>query len=1829
MMGTWWLGLIRPNRVQSVRYQREHRPWPRTRHCRLEVVLLEDRCLPSTVSGQVFNDLNGNSIQETGEPGLPGVTLFLDANHNSALDPGETRTTSDASGSYRFVNLPAGTYRARDVVPTGFVRTSVHPADIVVSTNSTVTDVNFGHLNVAPTNRISGRAFNDLNYNGTQETGEPGLLAVTLFVDANNNGGLDTSERRTTTDAGGNYSFANLPGGTYRVREVIPTGFVQTTVNPADLVVSSGGAVTGVNFGNLNITPTNRISGRAFYDVNYNGTWDSGEPGVPGATLFLDTNHNGVLDTSESRTATDASGEYSFANLPGGIYRVRAATGAGQTTVDPADLVVSSGSTVSGVNFGYPPALPLPGPPMFDISGRAFHDFNLNGTWDSGEPGLPGVTLFLDTNNNSVLDPSEGSTTTDASGNYSFAILGYGTIRVREVVPPGFRLTVANLAVIVVSSSVTNVNFGNASTVPTNRISGRAFHDLNRNRTQDPGEPGLSGVTLFLDSNNNGVLNPGETSTVADDSGDYSFANLAVGTYPVREIVPAGFVTTTANPVSIAVSSSTTLPGVNFGNYNIATMNRISGSAFHDLNFNGIQNTGEPSLSGVTLFLDADNNGVLDAGEASTTTDASGNYLFANLASGSYRVRAVILAGSVPTTPNPAIVIVFGGSTASSVNFGNFSIPPTNRISGQIFNDLNNNGSKETGEPGLPGLTLFLDSNNNGVLDPDETRTTTDASGTYSFANLALGAHRVREVMPPGFVLTRASPPVLMFGSSSTITGVDFGNFNIATTNRISGRAFNDLHVIGTEDSGDPGLPGVTLFLDANNNGVLDPGETRTTTDASGTYSFANLAAGTYRVHEVVPPGFVPTTANPAVIVVSSGRTVTGAHFGNFNIAATNRITGRAFNDLNRNETLDSGEPGLSGLTLFLDSNDTGVLDPGETRTTTDSTGNYFFINLATGTYRVREVVPTGFVPTTANPVVVVVSTGNPMTGVNFGNLNIAPTNRLTGRAFNDLNGNGLQDSGEPGLPGPTLFLDSSNNGMLDPGETRTTTDASGTYSFANLPGNTYRVREVIPTGWLQTTVNPADLVISSGSTRSGVTFGNLRITPSERISGRAFHDYNGNRIQDSGDPGLPDVTIFLDTNNNGVPDPDETRTTTDASGNYRFTDLAFGSYRVRELVPAGYVAITDNPVGILVSTSVSQATGVNFGNYSLTPTNRLSGRAFHDLNLNRTQDPGEAGLPGVILFLDTNNNSVLDTDETNTTTDASGNYSFANLAAGYQRVREVVPTGWVATNTNPPVIVSSRSTVTGVNFGNYSITPTNRISGRVFHDLNRSGTQDSGELGLPGVNVFLDSNNNGRFDLSDTSSTTDASGTYSFVHLPVGIYQVRETVPAGFVPTTANPVLLVVSSGTTLSGVAFGNYSLTAPNRLSGQAFHDLNANGLQDSGEPGLPGVLLFLDGNDNSVLDPGETRTTSDNSGNYSFTNLAAGTYRVREGLPKGFVLTTASPAAIVLGSGSTVTGVTFGHFSIAAVPAPSNLISGAAFHDLNSNGNRDSGEPGLLGLTVFLDTNNNGVLEPGETRTTTDRTGTYLFANLASGTYRVRAVVSAGWVPTTAHPAVIVVGSSINNVTGVNFGTLSSAPTNHISGRAFNDRNSNGTLDIGEPGLSGVTLFLDSNNNGGLDPGETSTITEGGGSYRFASLAAGIYRVRAVVPAGLVPTTANPAVIVVSGDTTVTGVNFGNFRSGASGSPDELILPRDSNNPGTLDTGETRTPTDASTNPGASGNPGFPSQPVSDVRPRLVDEVFGNRSPPPQTDALAGFWNADALCDDDLAVLWETAERNQKT
>jgi len=1044
--------------------------------------------LTSSIRGSKFVDVNGNGTQDVGD--VAPTTRFTfratitdesgtrtqDASTFLAGDPQPFPGVVLAPGEFYFPlsiqytagNYPYATITIAEVGPSGWLQTTpAIPTLFVVADGQSFTPVGVSELNVGnfQLNTISGTKYNDVNGDGVVGPGDTGLAGWRIFNDRNANDVWDSAtEESTLTAADGTYQLTLGPG-TYRIREVGQAGWIHTNANPPDFVGASGATWTA-NFLN---TQSSQISGRKFNDINGNGV-DNGDPGLAGWTIYIDANNNSNLDAGEASTVTDGTGAYTFSNLLPGTYNIREVQQAGWVqTVGPAPVVVTQGSAITGQSFG--------NFQLNTVSGKKINDVNGNGNVDPGDNGLAGWRIFNDRNGNNIWDSgTEESAVTAADGSYTLT-LGPGTYKIREVGQAGWIHTNANPSDMTGTSGATwTANFLNTL---ASQIAGRKFNDLNGNGI-DNSDPGLSGWTIYLDTNGNSSLDVGEISTVTDASGSYAFANLLPGTYTIREVQQPGWVQT-AGPAPVNVTQGSAIGGLNFGNFRLVS---VSGLKFQDMTGNGSQDAGDTGLAGWTIFNDANNNGILDIGEQSTVTGADGSYTLANLGPGTIRIREVVSNPWMQTTANPADFAATSGVNQVGYNFGNFQ---RFSITGIKYNDLNGNGSREAGDPGLIGWTIFNDANNNSLLDAGEASTTTAADGSYSLTNLGPGTYRIRELNQTGWIQTSTNPSDIIGTSGSTFSNTNFGNFQLVS---VSGIKFNDVNGDGNP-AGDSGLSGWTIYDDANNNGVFDAGELSTVTGVNGVWSFTNLGPRTLRIREVQQVGWVQTTANPGLISTSSGTNVTGINFGNRNPVAPGSISGTKYNDVTGNGVKDSGDSGLSGWTIFLDTNKNGVLDAGEVSTTTDANGNYTFSNLSAGTYTVREVQKGGWTQTSTNPVDQVVNNGDQKTGVNFGNFQLAT---VSGTKFYDINANGVRDPGELGLSGWTIYLDANNNGAFDAGDSTRVTDASGNYTFTGIGPGTFRFGEVAQFNWIQMTANPV-VTTTSGANITSQMFGNIQLS--------------------------------------------------------------------------------------------------------------------------------------------------------------------------------------------------------------------------------------------------------------------------------------------------------------------------------------------------------------------------------------------------------------------------------------------------------------------------------------------------------------------------------------------------------------------------------------------------------------------------------------------------------------------------------------------------------------------------------------------------------------
>ncbi|MDZ4782915.1 MAG: SdrD B-like domain-containing protein [Planctomycetia bacterium] len=755
---------------------------------------------------------------------------------------------------------------------------------------------------------IGGTIYNDLDGNGIRNNGEDGVQGWTVYLDLDNSGTLNTdavgdTEPSAVSNVDGDYVIRFLKPSTYRVAEVVQEGWRPTGPVSRDVKVnqSQDAVADFFNFAGATIEGTvwNDLNADSIRDVDP----DSGEftdPGLPGWTIFLDLNKNQNPDVGEPTALTDETGFYAFTDVPAGDYRVVEVIPDGwevspefdnrqDVELFPLDTAVAdfaNFSTTSG-----------------SLRGTIWNDANIDGirntdpdTGEFTEPGLADWTVYLDVNFNFEQDPGEPTAVTNASGVYAFVSLPVGDYDVAEVLPEGWNLSpefdgrftvTVDAGAETIAPDFANFNVTNGS------LRGTIWNDVNRNGLRDADlsgaftEPGLVNWTVFLDLNRNGSLDELEPTALTDADGVYTIADLQVGEYKIREILPAGWepAPTFGDSESVTVFSGVETIAPDFANFQIVETlpANIEGTVWEDVDGDGVRDFDpesatftDPGLAGWTLFADLNHNGVADGGEPQNVSAADGSYALAGLTPGTVTIVQQIPAGWRPTAPpsTSQTVSLRNGDAVSNLDFGNERIKDS-VIRGTVFADANRDGVRGVDEQGLGGLTVYLDLNNDSILDPAEPQHSTsadqfytpavDEAGAYAFTHLAPGTYTVRVIVPAKLSATPAAQleHVVTVAAGEERSGVDTAA--VFRPNEIHGVRFHDANRNHQRDAGEAGLPGATVYVDYDRDNVMDDDEPRVVTGDDGSYSFGDLSPGAYVVREFESPGYeqtYPTTVD-------------------------------------------------------------------------------------------------------------------------------------------------------------------------------------------------------------------------------------------------------------------------------------------------------------------------------------------------------------------------------------------------------------------------------------------------------------------------------------------------------------------------------------------------------------------------------------------------------------------------------------------------------------------------------------------------------------------------------------------------------------------------------------------------------------------------------------------------------------------------------------------------------------------------------------------------------------------------------------------------------
>jgi hypothetical protein len=191
-------------------------------------------------------------------------------------------------------------------------------------------------------------------------------------------------------------------------------------------------------------------------------------------------------------------------------------------------------------------------------------------------------------------------------------------------------------------------------------------------------------------------------------------------------------------------------------------------------------------------------------------------------------------------------------------------------ISGTIFNDTNGDGLHQSSEGTLSGWKVYIDLNHDAKFDAGDPATTSGTNGNYKFTGLTAGSYTLFEIVPSNW---RVSAPVGGAFNVSVAAGGSVSGKNFLDTQKafIGGTVFNDANGNKSQDNGELGLINWRVYIDANKDGILNPGEPNVLSDKNGNWQISNLSAGTYVIRIVQQGGFTTTTPVGGSFTISVG----------------------------------------------------------------------------------------------------------------------------------------------------------------------------------------------------------------------------------------------------------------------------------------------------------------------------------------------------------------------------------------------------------------------------------------------------------------------------------------------------------------------------------------------------------------------------------------------------------------------------------------------------------------------------------------------------------------------------------------------------------------------------------------------------------------------------------------------------------------------------------------------------------------------------------------------------------------------------------------------
>lgn len=623
----------------------------------------------------------------------------------------------------------------------------------------------------------------------------------------------------------------------------------------------------------------------------------------------------------------------------------------------------------------------------------------------------------------------------------------------------------------------------------SNSVEGYVYNDLDKDGVKDQGESGFAGLPLFVDLNSDSSWGDYTYRATQTAGLPTTFNPVSTLTYtftlsglPQIQSLPPKLILALTHPDLTYLSATLTKGSTSIRLFNIGDLagKLMTNTTFSSTASTSIYNGSSPYSStylprGVMSNLNSiDPNGEwkLTINNASPTdigsltkvdlsftfpepraiTDQNGRYFFTDIPNNDNNNVNITLeqepigfTNTLPLTPTNSVILQKAGDTYVT-QFLDYGFTSSKTKSAYAFDDANSDGIKNPGEEFLPGVTLFADLNNNGVLDDGEVSADTDDTGLATITIDQYIDFVIRAVIQPGQKITALAQGTLNNNAA----------FGITTLGIISGSVFYDDNSDGIRQNSESGAANITVFIDANHNGILNLGETSTVTAPGGAFSFINLPLGDYDIR-VAPP--TNTQVSPGGVSHFNVTREVGVPNPalSFPLIKTNILSGVVYNDANADGVRQASEQAIGGILLYIDANNNGARDAGEKTATTNSVGKYLFSNVSLSqNLRVRKDEGSWRSITTL---------GQILAARQF-NIGLTHWGSVSGTLYVDSNNNKKIDSKDRKLASTTVWIDINHDGIFNAGDLSTLSNSKGVYKFNFVPTGQYQVRVVRSSGY-------------------------------------------------------------------------------------------------------------------------------------------------------------------------------------------------------------------------------------------------------------------------------------------------------------------------------------------------------------------------------------------------------------------------------------------------------------------------------------------------------------------------------------------------------------------------------------------------------------------------------------------------------------------------------------------------------------------------------------------------------------------------------------------